>query len=168
MIYTKRGAQISHDQKYRYVLFREWEGTHAPRTCIFIMLNPSTADGEKDDPTIRKCVSFAHKLGCNRLDVVNLFAYRTSSPKALKAVELRDDPVGPFNDGYIDAAIMARDALIICAWGNHGEYLGRGAALTLRLTGKVTLHAIDITQTGQPKHPLYIPGAMKLVPYPKK
>lgn len=80
-----RGAVISDDGRYRYRLWRTW-APELPRMA-WIMLNPSTADAEVDDPTIRRCVGFAKREGCGGIEVVNLYAYRSTDPSVLGTVD---------------------------------------------------------------------------------
>ena len=88
----KKGATISECGLYRYSLTRVWDDVLP--MCIFVMLNPSTADADIDDPTIRRCINFAKREGCGSLMVVNLFAYRATSPADMKAAV---DPIGSGN-----------------------------------------------------------------------
>lgn len=147
-------AIISDCGKYRYRLAREivpaGEGS-----CCFIMLNPSTADADKDDPTIRRCIRYARDLGYARLEVVNLFAYRATSPETLYALSRRD-AIGPGNDLHmLDSCGPAK--IVICAWGNHGRLHDRGAEvlLSLRRQGLRPM-ALKIGKLGHPGHPLYL------------
>jgi hypothetical protein len=146
-------AIISKDQKYRYWLHRSWlSGSGA---SVFIMLNPSTADATNNDPTIRRCMAFAQRLGSNALIVVNLYAGRATDPRELLEM---DDPVGPENDLYLmKAARMAE--YVICAWGTH--YLARAKAPrvveALRIAD-IKLKCLGHTKAGCPQHPLYIPS----------
>src|SRR5437870_4841901 len=105
-------AVISPCGKFRYRLTRQWgEGAALP----FVMLNPSTADAEQDDPTIRKCVGFAKRMGYDGIEVVNLYAYRATKPADLKKAGY---PRGPENDRHIEAALVESHAnSVICAWG---------------------------------------------------
>src|SRR5262245_34051042 len=97
-------ARFSRDRRYRYSLSRRFgDGP----TSVFIMLNPSTADAERDDPTIRKCVGFCRRWGVGELHVVNLFAFRAVSPFDMKKA---DDPVGPRNRRAIEQALFGRPA----------------------------------------------------------
>ena len=107
-------ARISKSRRYRYTLTREFDGDS---TCLFIMLNPSSADAVQDDPTIRRCIGFAKREGFGRLEVVNLYAFRSKSPSALFA-DL--DPVGPDNTGEIRKALGRADVVIV-AWGNNAR-----------------------------------------------
>ncbi len=147
----KRGAYISTCARYRYSLSREW----APGpVCTFIMLNPSTADADIDDPTIRRCVAFAQRWGYGALAVVNLFALRATDPKALRSEQ---DPVGPDNDSAIAEAVSI-GGLIVAAWGVHGALHGRGAAVCNLIEEGFErgIHHLGLTKDGHPKHPLYL------------
>jgi hypothetical protein len=150
------GAQI--EGRYRYRLWREWgEG---PRVC-FVMLNPSTADAEQDDPTIRRCIGFAKVLGAGSLDVVNLYALRATDPREIA----RDAaPVGPANNTYIDEAAR-RAEMVICAWGAHSHARDRAATVLgiLRRAG-VKPMCLRRTKAGHPAHPLYLPASAR--PFP--
>jgi hypothetical protein len=86
--------------------------------CVFIMLNPSTADAKADDPTIRKCYGFAQRLGYGGFIVVNLFAFRTPNPLDLKRAGF---PVGFENDDHIKYILGCKQSTI-CAWGRHEHY----------------------------------------------
>ena len=120
------------------------------------MLNPSTADAYQDDPTIRRCIGFAQDMGYGGIEVVNLFAYRTSDPKTLKAVlKNGGDAVGPRND------IAIRDALVnvnpVCGWGAMPgiEWRVKQVVGIIERSGlKPT--CLARTSRGQPRHPLYL------------
>lgn len=143
-----KGAVISEDLRYRYHLWRTW-GT-GPR-MTFIGLNPSTADATLDDPTIRKVVKFAKRLGLSGLDMVNLFAWRATDPHSmLKASE----PVGPENDSYLRKFAISSSAVVVAGWGNHGGHRDR-AGQVLNMFN-FPLFTFGLTGTGQPKHPLYL------------
>lgn len=144
-----RSALIDPTGTYRYTLTREWEPSLG-RAC-FIMLNPSTADATKDDPTIRRCIAFARTWGYGGLEVVNLFAYRATSPADLWPLA---DPVGTENDAHIADAVR-RCHIVVAAWGVHGEYRGRGAEVASRVLG---LMCLGTTKGGHPRHPLYVRG----------
>jgi hypothetical protein len=120
---------------------------------VFVLLNPSVADAERDDPTLRACIAFARCAGLDGLEVVNLFARRATDPRVLRQVA---DPIGPGADAAIDRA--ARDAcMVVCGWGVHGAFLGRGAAVAARLRGMgIALHHLGLTKGGAPRHPLYV------------
>lgn len=151
-LFAKSSAVISECGLYRYRLEREWDATTSK--VAFLMLNPSTADHAEDDPTIRRCVGFAKAWGFGGLVVGNLFALRSTDPKALYA---HPDPVGPDNDQHLTE--ICQSALrIICAWGTHGKHLGRDRAVYDKLEF-FDLRALKVTTKGHPGHPLYIAGS---------
>jgi hypothetical protein len=117
------------------------------------MLNPSTATERQNDPTVERCERRARALGFGGFQVANIFAFRATDPRRMRAAP---DPVGPDNDAAIREAAIRADR-IICAWGGHGAHLDRGRAVErmLRATGR-PLHALGLTRDGQPRHPLYI------------
>lgn len=153
---SRRSAVLSRDGRYRYALRRVWDEN--ARTVLFVGLNPSTADHLVDDPTIRRCMAFAHGWGFGQLLVANLFAFRTSSPTRLRAAR---DPIGADNDRWIGR--LTRDAhLTVVAWGNHGGFLDRDADV-LQLLGAP--HCLTVNKSGQPKHPLYVQASAQLRPF---
>lgn len=152
-------ATISDCGLFRYQLGRKWGP--GPIAC-YIMLNPSTANAEVDDRTIGRCRSFAWREGCGGFVVVNLFAFRATDPKAMKAAA---DPVGPENDANIRDAIRCATATggpVIAAWGKDGAYRGRDAAVRASLGREV--QCLGKTKDGHPKHPLYVKGDTPLIP----
>lgn len=155
MSYTEKGAVITEGGVYRYELWREWVPVVRQR-ALFIMLNPSTADGSEDDPTIRRCVGFAKALRCQALDVVNLFAYRATDPHELASAV---DPVGPGNDKYIRSAIR-RAHVCVAAWGANPLAKKRACEVD-RLASEVgrSLYSLATSKDGSPRHPLYLPAA---------
>lgn len=144
-------AIYSDCERYRYSLTRIWDTKG--RKALFVMLNPSTATEVQNDPTVERCERRARALGFGAFQVTNIFAWRDTDPKKMRAVA---DPVGPHNDKAIgDGADWADQ--IICAWGSHGDHLNRGAevAALLRETQRPLYH-LGLTKHGHPKHPLYI------------
>jgi hypothetical protein len=125
------------------------------------MLNPSTADAERDDPTIRRCMTFTQRLGYDALVVVNLFAWRATDPRDLVDAE---DPVGPENGLWVRRACH-QAALVVVAWGALEKPL-RGAAGVISkiiLGDGYKLKCLGTTKDGQPRHPLYIAADTLLV-----
>lgn len=153
-----KSAVLSDCGKYRYSLTRIVG--QAPGTVGFIMLNPSIADAVDDDPTIRRCTGFTHRWGYGRFEVVNLFAWRGTDPAALPYV---DDPIGVLNNEAI-METAKRCNLIVCAWGTKGRHLRRDLDVLHLLRG-FDLHALKITKSGDPGHPLYLPYHLPPVPY---
>jgi hypothetical protein len=133
-------------------------------TVAFLMLNPSTADETQNDPTIRRVIGFSYAWGYRRWLVGNIFAWRDTSPAAMKLV---DDPVGPDNDEHLRAICREAD-LVVCAWGNHGTHRNRAADVVdlIRSTGKRP-HVLRLNEAGarQPEHPLYMPADTKPQPW---
>ena len=119
-------------------------------TVLFVMLNPSTADAETDDPTIRRCAGFARRWGFRELAVANLFALRATNPRELWRAS---DPVGPENDQHLVEMSSRADA-VIAAWGAHGVYRNREQHVLRLLNG--TVEYLGLTKQGHPRHPLYL------------
>jgi hypothetical protein len=150
------GAVFSSCGRYRYSLLRQW--AQGPRV-LWVMLNPSTADGTNDDPTIRKVRGFSERWGFGSLEVVNLFAWRTTDPMDLaRAGREGKDIVGPENDDAILAA-LPRASLVVAAWGAH-EKGERARVVTALLTQHTDLMLVRRTRRGAPEHPLYLPYSL--------
>lgn len=144
-------ALYSPCQNYRYTLTRVWN-PDGPK-ALFVMLNPSTATEVQNDPTVERCERRARALGFGAFRVCNIFAYRATDPRVMRA---QADPVGPGNDAAIAESALWADR-IVCAWGTHGAHLGRGPAVEalLRATERRVYH-LGLSKAGHPKHPLYI------------
>lgn len=145
------GAIFSDDRKYRYSLWRTWD--ESKPLLNYCMLNPSTADEKENDPTIERCVRRAQLMGYGGIIITNIFALRSTDPKALKKVR---DPVGWENDKYIiDATTLCK--MTICGWGKHGSLHSRGEKVleTLKFWGN-KVYALRVNKDGSPAHPLYI------------
>jgi hypothetical protein len=148
----KLGASFSVDRFYRYNLFRIWNENGG--RMLFILLNPSTADETKDDPTIKRCITRAFALGYGGIEIVNLFAMRSTYPHNLFNTS---DPVGPENDLYILGAVE-RTELVVCGWGKHGNYLDRAkTVLGIVRSCNRAPHYLKLNSDGTPRHPLYVP-----------
>ena len=147
------GAKFSQCRRWRYLLWRCWD--ESKPVANFLMLNPSTADEFKLDPSCTRARNYAERWGYGALIVTNIFGWRSTDPKGLL---LCKDPVGRGNDAAIVKA--AKEAkLVVCAWGNHGEHLKRGEAVLDLLKG-VRLHALRMNGAGHPAHPLYLPSSL--------
>lgn len=146
--------------QYRYLLTREWAAEQG--RVLFVMLNPSTATEVQNDPTVERCERRARALGFGAFRVCNIFAFRATDPRVMRAAP---DPVGPANDAALAESAPWADR-IICAWGTHGAYLDRGAQVEslLRATGQPLWH-LGLTKDGHPKHPLYIGYAVQPTPW---
>jgi hypothetical protein len=153
-------ATFDPSRTYRFRLSRTW-APDAP-VVTFVMLNPSTADAHRLDPTVRRCVGFARSRGFGGLEVVNLFAYRATDPSELFHCR---EPVGPGNDrAVLDAATGS--GLVVAAWGNGGGHRGRGQEVAELLAGRgVATCALGRTARGHPRHPLYVRADVRPVPW---
>lgn len=148
-----RGAVISDCKRYRYALARSIAGMGKGMT--FVMLNPSTADGEKDDATIRACMRRAWAEGYQFMWVVNLFGWRSTDPQALFNAMVDVDVIGPENDANIKRLVAQADKVVV-GWGEWGRKFDWRVTQVMRIIkaeGKVPL-CLGMTATGQPKHPL--------------
>ncbi|MCB5187402.1 DUF1643 domain-containing protein [Methylobacillus caricis] len=148
---SNTGATLSPCGLYRYALWRVWDNTKAP--MLFIMLNPSTADAFKNDPTVERCERRARFMGFGSLWVVNLFALRSTNPALLYG---HSDPIGPDNDSTILDLIKSA-GMVVCGWGKHGDLLGRDlAVISLLRSAGVVPYYLGQNRNGSPKHPLYV------------
>lgn len=155
----RRTAHLQGD--YRYSLGRDWTVTPTPRRVLWIMLNPSTADGLVDDPTIRRCMGFArswqqHGLPFTGMEVVNLFGLRATDPRALA---VHHDPIGPDNDSVLRSlANQPATTLIVAAWGANSSAAARGSKIraVLQEVDHQRVHVLGLTKDGHPRHPLYL------------
>ncbi len=138
---------------YRYVLIRSTSELAGRGFVNFVLLNPSTADEYRDDPTIRRCLGFARTWGYAHVAITNLYAFRSTDPLRLLEV---DDPVGPKNDQHI-GYIAGQSDLVVAGWGAWPAAVPRAAAVRALVSerGRV-LHHIGLTNNGQPRHPLYV------------
>lgn len=164
----QRGAAITEDGRYRYSLTRSWDPDveqtwELHRPVVWIGLNPSTADGSVDDPTIRRCIRFTRDMGHCHLTMVNLFAYRATDPGTLiGARAIGVDIVGPLNDQVIMAAAEGA-SVVIAAWGAQRFARDRTAAVLSLIDpeGGTPLAGTPVTclgrtADGHPLHPLHI------------
>jgi hypothetical protein len=136
---TESGATFSDCRRWRYLLWRRWDA--AKPVANFLMLNPSTADELKLDPTCSRARDYAERWGFGALIVTNIFAFRNTSPEQMKAAA---DPVGPGNGGF----------------------LGRSARVLEKLKAhRIALHALRVNAGGEPAHPLYLPGNLRPMPW---
>jgi len=158
-------AVISACGKYRYLLTRPV--SRRPQAVTFILLNPSTADATRDDPTIRRCIGFAQRWGCGQLVVLNLFGVRATDPADLKRAA---DPVGPKDEAWFARVSRKKahggDWLVVCGWGVHGSHLGQDSTVLGWLAAfGVKPVALGTTRDGHPRHPLYMPYTAELAPF---
>lgn len=148
------------NNEYRYWLTREWD-ERLKRVC-WIMLNPSTADADSDDPTLVKVQTFSRLWGYGSCVVVNLFAFRSTLPLVMK--EFSGNPEGAYNNDVILESAR-NSSLVVCAWGRDGSFRGRGKEVLAMLAEyKQSPHVLKINKDGSPMHPLYVAYETKLIP----
>jgi len=154
------GALFSRCRRWRYLLWRHWDASKP--AANFLMLNPSTADEVRLDPSCTRARNYAEKWGYGALIVTNIFGWRATDPDDMKKTR---DPVGKGNDAAILQAARAA-AIVVCAWGNHGAHDNRGARVEgqLRAAG-IKLFLLRRNSDGQPAHPLYLPGNLEPLPW---
>jgi len=166
----KRETVFSPCRKWRYTLWRDFEteflfegGNRMENGFAqFIGLNPSTADENQDDPTLRRCIQFAKDWGFGALCMTNAFAWRDTLPSNMKKAR---DPIGCDNTNQI-RAIAEHAGIIIAAWGRDGDFGGRQAQVLDALRPwKAKLHHLGLNGDGTPKHPLYLRGDTKPTPW---
>lgn len=148
-------------EEFRYLLWRTWDATRPH--LLWVLLNPSTADDQIDDPTLKRCRAFSKMWGYGALEIVNLFAFRATRPRDLQTIP---DPIGTENNRYIiDAATRATS--IIVAWGERGVYQQRDRAVLTLLHRHAPrqLWCLGTAHNGRPRHPLYIPYCTAPIPY---
>ena len=152
----ERFAVFSPCRTWRFSLMRIWD-MKLPRLC-FIMLNPSTADAYVDDATTRRVLDWAKVWGFGSYEAVNLFAFRSPSPKVMKQAP---DPIGPTNDIHIRGAAKLAH-LTVAAWGIDGDHRGRDLEV-LELLKDIPLYSLSVTKDGSPGHPLYLKKELRPV-----
>lgn len=157
----EKTATISDCGAYRYQLGRTWDDGPIAR---FIMLNPSTADSEVDDPTIRRCIAFAKREGAGSISVVNLFAYRATKPADMMAAK---DPIGPDNSDHLREWVgheFGFAKLVIAAWGASPFAAKRFKQICDRgVLDSRYWQCLGKTKSGAPRHPLYVKGDTPLI-----
>jgi hypothetical protein len=147
------GAEFSSDRKHRFVLWRIWD-THKPK-IMFICLNPSTANEDKNDPTIRRVVNFAKNMGYGGVYMTNLYSYVSTDPNKLITSDSKE------NEIWLKQ-ISQRCETIVFAWGAFKESKFQGAKI-IKMFPKA--YALKINKDGSPRHPLYVPTNTELIRY---
>lgn len=149
----------SSDMVFRYAFGRWWGDTDLATTAVWVLLNPATGDTEqRHRPTLQRCISRSRTAGHTGLVIVNLFAFRDTDPRNLRAAY---DAIGPANDEVL-RVITAAGAQTIAAWGGSGHVHGRSAQVGPLLDSPLCL---GTTRAGEPRHPLYVAADAPLVPW---
>lgn len=158
-------ARFSPDGRHRYHLTR-------PGVCpgtkmgyvVFVMLNPSTADAERNDPTVTRVMGYARRWGYADAEVCNIFSIRSTDPAGIREVGSEGDPQN------LETILWRAGGAekVVCAWGTHGAWRGRGRiVLGALLRAGVEPWCLGVTKDGHPKHPLYLRGDATLVRVPE-
>lgn len=164
-----RHASFSSCGQYRFELRRQWVDGPVTRTVTFVMLNPSTADAEQDDPTIRKCIGFAQRWGFEALIVVNVLSYRATKPADIPPYS--GMAVGVDNHKWLQSAIL-ESSLIVPAWGRQRTQFTQAYEIARSILHRMTVgsrqpvECLGFNRDGSPKHPLYVPYTAERVTFP--
>lgn len=155
---------ISLDGLFRYELRREWDPRRPPFVCI--MLNPSRADAQRNDPTVTRLIRRAAHAGFGSLIIINLGAYRATDPEMWKSAQ---DPVGPENRRSIRRVLLEaveRGGRVMVGWGNHAtDALVADVLRAARRARLKRLWCLGITKEGHPLHPLRVSYDTPMVLY---
>ena len=151
----KTDAVLSECRKYRFALWRIWDKSKP--NVMFICLNPSGADENNDDPTVRRCINYTQTWGYGGLCIGNLFAFRSTKRTELFSAR---DPIGKGNNEWL-IKLAQESSLVVAAWGNYGAYLGRSKEV-MRIIPN--LHYLKMNKTGEPTHPLYLKKTLRPTP----
>ena len=157
------GAEISERGLYRHQLWRRWG--RGPQV-LWIMLNPSTADGKEDDATIRRCIGFTRAWGCDGFTVVNLYALRATDPRELRGNKTPNTE----SSLVLYGALGGEWKHIVAAWGTAAPISRHLLAIKevgVSMMSDRKLECLGITQAGHPRHPLYVPRSQPLEPWPR-
>lgn len=174
----ERNATLSTCGLFRYTLGRDWTKLDGlpdgSRWMVVVGLNPSTADAEKDDPTMRRVRGFAKARGAAGFTMLNLFGFRATKPRDLWArARAGLDVVGPDNDTWTRATFEARPAGgldVVAAWGAGPSSKADIATFNTRVDAVcriardvgVVWRSWGMTEDGHPRHPLYVPAITTL------
>ncbi|RRA50467.1 DUF1643 domain-containing protein [Acidipila sp. EB88] len=155
--HVKGSAVFGGDRKeYRYRLERCWD--ESLPAVLFVMMNPSTAEPQFDDPTVAKCRRYAVAWGFGTLLVGNTFAYRATDQRRLMEVE---DPIGPENDRHL-LKMASQASLTVFAYGKPHKLLQqRGKEVARKLSRRCLPHVLQLCSDGTPGHPLYLRGDLQ-------
>lgn len=149
---TYRGAVVSDCAGYRMWLWRS-RFERVRRAVAWVLNNPSTADADNDDPTVRRAWAFSTSWGYDSMIFVNTNPHRSTNPKLAR---VPPESVLEANDDWLRHAITGVET-VICGWGDKANPdLARRAVRVMHSLGP--LHALRITKAGSPQHPLYLPG----------
>lgn len=155
------GAIFSEDKKHRFVLWRYWKPGRP--LVLFIGLNPSRAGEFYNDPTIRRCISFAKRDGYGGMLFGNLFSLRSTNPVVIK--NDREAANHPSHYTLLTGMLHLCSTVVPC-WGSWDfiEAAELKVHSLIQAAGKPVM-CFGRNKDGTPKHPLYLKSDCELVPY---
>ena len=151
-----KGALISEDDTYRYKLWRIWDNKKP--IVLYIMLNPSIADDNIDDPTIKTLIRISQNNGFGGFYVGNLSPYRATNPTELNSLTI-DELIPVENYSHIEEMIK-NTSLHILAHGDHRILKLLKTPFTDRFSS-VIWYRLKQSKQGNPRHPLYLKSDVK-------
>ena len=147
----------SSDQTRRYAYSLTWSNT--PAHLLWVMLNPGTGETEgRRRNTFERCRKWSQKLGYGGLIFGNVFSERTKAAKDLQRLELQNDILNHEALYFLSK----HAASTVVAWGNNGSRSNRAKSVGSLLSNP---QCFGLTKAGEPRHPLYVPAATKLLPW---
>ncbi len=151
----------SPDDVYRYAFGRWWGAPDLETSAVWVLLNPATGDTQqRRRPTLDRCITWSKAAGHTGLVIVNIFGFRATAPRDLRHAK---DPIGPVTNEALQL-FTGEGAQTIVAWGAHGSLMKRSSEVTPLLDSPMCL---GTTRLGEPRHPLYVPGVVRLSPWPE-
>ena len=153
--------------EYRYIL-----GTRGERPLICIGVNPSTAEPDNLDNTLKSVERIAVFNGFDSFIMFNVYAQRATRPKDMDA--RRNDALHAQNLAafrYVLEASLPRRPAVWAAWGSVIEmrpYLPRCVEDMIALGeeyGAEWFTAGPRSRKGHPHHPLYLKKDSPLEPF---
>ena len=160
---NEMSAKLSKCKAYRYKLSRDINSP-GDRVIAYFGVNPSTADENIDDPTVRKWRGITERNNGNKFIVGNVFAYRSTDVRELTNVQ---DPVGSEDQKHILDVINEADILVPC-WGSRKKlpkelWVNLDNFMALLLQSGKPVFCFGKTVSGDPKHPLMLGYDTELV-----
>jgi hypothetical protein len=146
---------------------RSWATSSIRKSLVWVLLNPSTADANHDDPTIRRVIAFTRDADCDTAIVVNLFAYRATDPRELRRAQKAGiDAEGPEADEHIREAVQ-RSFRVVAGWGAPKAWADLRSYDVMEIVRELgqPLYCLGTTKDGGPKHPLYVQARTPLRTY---
>jgi hypothetical protein len=142
----RKKAFFSECGKFRFQLYRIWDESLPIAMCIG--LNPSTANSDDNDPTIRNLIRLLKNNGYGGFHMVNLFALISPLPDSLR---MHPDPVNDTDKWNFNIAHNCQS--IVFCWGNFKQAQYRAKKYIQKYEGAL---CFGKNKNGSPKHPLYL------------